>query len=552
MFFNLKYFQEIPIEILSKYLARAYTYETDFYKIINYDLMKSKMNGNYKTFIKILYNGIEIKSFLSFTGKFLYRGSRINKSEVEKIFDYKNKGKLNNIVVFSKAFLSFSEDESKCIQFLGESDDKFLGILFVLKNYNNSRQESNANIQEFSSYKDEKEILFFPGSSFIIKDINYIDNNSKIKIILNYNGKFKEKYNLIYGNKTKLNNLIKTNTITKSIAGKELEFLKDGKYLITQRISNLEKSDYITNIMKAKNLENNEILYIKEIPNDDSFKEKFYNQLTFLLNELKGLNGLYSLKETFSINDSFYLVVDVYDDYLSNYLKKIKPKGLPANLIKKIMLQFKNVFLGLIGGFGERLVIPNNILIKYTNEKNNNFNVYLNENGIFKFDKKDFNLYYCHPDVLHDYIENEDIFIIKDNKIKTKNELFSLGILLYELYFNDLPFYNETDYPLYQNIFVNEIGKTVPIKIDPIKYPFIIKNDENIKYNKEREKKIDEYLKRQNIKYLLNENDFHKVVEYYKKREEVGKDYGFPKEAFSERKAFLIDIEIRRNNWIKN
>ena len=69
MFFNLKYFQEIPIEILSNYLARAYTYETDFYKIINYDLMKSKMNGNYKTFIKILYNGIEIKSFLYFTGK---------------------------------------------------------------------------------------------------------------------------------------------------------------------------------------------------------------------------------------------------------------------------------------------------------------------------------------------------------------------------------------------------------------------------------------------------------------------------------------------------
>ena len=31
------------------------------------------------------------------------------------------------------------------------------------------------------------------------------------------------------------------------------------------------------------------------------------------------------------------MVVDIYDDNLSNYLKKIKPNGLPPNLIKKII-----------------------------------------------------------------------------------------------------------------------------------------------------------------------------------------------------------------------
>lgn len=54
----------------------------------------------------------------------------------------------------------------------------------------------------------KKEILFFPGSSFIIKEINNIDNN-KVQITLNYNGKFKEKYNVIYENKRRLNDLIK-------------------------------------------------------------------------------------------------------------------------------------------------------------------------------------------------------------------------------------------------------------------------------------------------------------------------------------------------------
>ena len=68
LFLNLKNFENIPFEILSKYLARSYTYETDFYKVINYDLMKSIMRDNYKTFIKLLYHGIEIRSFLSYTG----------------------------------------------------------------------------------------------------------------------------------------------------------------------------------------------------------------------------------------------------------------------------------------------------------------------------------------------------------------------------------------------------------------------------------------------------------------------------------------------------
>ena len=86
LYFNLKYFKNIPLEIFSKYSARTYTYETEFYKTINNDLMKSKMNDYYKTYIKILYNGIEIKSFSSFTGQFLYRDSMIKKGSI------KNKG----------------------------------------------------------------------------------------------------------------------------------------------------------------------------------------------------------------------------------------------------------------------------------------------------------------------------------------------------------------------------------------------------------------------------------------------------------------------------
>ena len=61
-------------------------------------------------------------------------------------------------------------------------------------------------------------------------------NDDKIEIILNYNGKFKEKYSFLFDNNDKLNSLIYNNILTKNIAGKKLEFLKGGKYLKGEKL----------------------------------------------------------------------------------------------------------------------------------------------------------------------------------------------------------------------------------------------------------------------------------------------------------------------------
>ena len=76
-------------------------------------------------------------------------------------------------------------------------------------------------IQNFSVYQIEKEILFLPGSSFIIKNIKNIQFN-KIEIILNYNGKFKENYSSIYENQEKLKNLLTKNELTKELSCENL------------------------------------------------------------------------------------------------------------------------------------------------------------------------------------------------------------------------------------------------------------------------------------------------------------------------------------------
>ena len=468
--------------------------------------MKSKINDYYKTYIKILYNGIEIKSFSSYTGKLLYRGSMINKNEVLKMMDYKNQGKLKNIVAFSKAFLSFSEKESEAIKFLKKPDNKIIRAIFVLENYNTNEKESNADIQRFSPFPNEKEILFFPGSSFIIKDIFYNENND-VKIILNYNGKFKERYNILYGNKIKINDLLKRNIITKSIAGKELEFLSNGKYLIIETLSN-ESKGFIKRIMKAKDLKNNEKVFIKEIYDEigASYDEKYYAQLTYLLEKLNKSKYSCTLKDTFTINNNaFYMVVGIYDDNLSNYLKKIKPKGLPPNLILKIMLQLKDCFENLIGEIGERSINPYNILIKYYNEKKDNFDVFLSENGINEFDNTFFSFFYYHPSIIKSKIRYSREFAYIEPGIKMEHELFNIGITLYELFFNNFPFYKKSDEILYKNCVLGDISLK-KVGFDPKEYPLLMK---------------------------------------------------IPKQSYIEPKllikeALILTISERRNNWIKN
>ena len=206
--------------------------------------------------------------------------------------------------------------------------------------------------------------------------------------------------------------------------------------------------------MKAKDLKNNEKVFIKEIFDESfaSYDEKYYAQLTYLLEKLNKSKYSCTLRDTFTINNkSFYMVVDIYDDTLSNYLKRIKQQGLPPNLILKIMLQLKDCFEKLIGELGERSINPNNILIKYYNEKKDNFDVFLSENGIYEFDNNFFSYFYYHPSIIKKKIEYSREFAHKDKYEKMKHELFNIGITLYELFFNNLPFYNKTDELLYEN-----------------------------------------------------------------------------------------------------
>ena len=135
------------------------------------------------------------------------------------------------------------------------------------------------------------------------------------------------------------------------------------------------------------------------------------------------------------------------------------------------------------------------------------------------------------------------------------NELFNIGMFLYELYFNEIPIYMESDYKLYQHIFFKERE----IYYNQKKYPVINENEDNKIYNEERKKNIIKYLENNKVKYNTNYNhyspqDLEDILDKIDKniKSDIINKFGNLKEEISLQQAFLKDIKNRRDKWINN
>ena len=189
--------ENIPIEILSKYYARLYTIESNFYKNLNKGLGLNRIN-NYLPYIKVLYEGVKLKSLPLSNDSVLYRGSKISEHEIAKIKSYlKNKlPDLPSSIVFSKSFLSFAKERAIAESFLknGKKINGLSKVLYILENDFNSgyNLSTHSDLEEISFFEGEKEVLFFPFSSFEIKALNniYFENEIIYEIRLLYLGKY--------------------------------------------------------------------------------------------------------------------------------------------------------------------------------------------------------------------------------------------------------------------------------------------------------------------------------------------------------------------------
>ena len=203
---TIKYLPEIPVELLSKYFSRIYTDpNARFYSDLNKDLRKNRRD-NYLYFIKVLYEGVKLKALPLASNNTLYRGTTISNKEIQIIDQLLEKEKnekvegLPGAVIFSKTFLSFSKDKEVAYNFLSftpnpsNSNEKLSKVLFILeKDYKvDYSLSTHADIEKLSLLPDEREVLFFPFSSFEIKDKKKIkDNIYEIRLL--YLGKYLEK-----------------------------------------------------------------------------------------------------------------------------------------------------------------------------------------------------------------------------------------------------------------------------------------------------------------------------------------------------------------------
>ena len=94
---------ELPIELLAKFYIRIYTDEKSrFYSDLNKDL-RNNMRDNYLHYIKVLYEGVKLKSLPLAQEDNLFRGSNLTQKELEKFIDYSKKEK--KMITWSYSFL---------------------------------------------------------------------------------------------------------------------------------------------------------------------------------------------------------------------------------------------------------------------------------------------------------------------------------------------------------------------------------------------------------------------------------------------------------------
>ena len=191
-------FNDIPEPILSKFFARAYTLESPFYGIMNQNLMKKNYKV-YLTYIKLLYKGIINNSYEPKTNCTLYRGTKLERFEIELLKNIlKNKNNSQEVpIIYSTSFLSFSTDDkiSEKLSSRRESSPENSEVIIKLNPLKEEDEyqimKTNASLREISYYHQENEVLFFPFSSFEL--VNVEEYSEVFLITLNYSLDFKNK-----------------------------------------------------------------------------------------------------------------------------------------------------------------------------------------------------------------------------------------------------------------------------------------------------------------------------------------------------------------------
>ena len=281
------------------------------------------------------------------------------------------------------------------------------------------------------------------------------------------------------------------------------------------------------NVYKALDLTTNEYVALKQIFfNNDEEKSLIINEV----NLMESIDSCYSIKliDKYKKGKYYNLVMELCDDNLYNYVQK--NGKVKIEIIQKILVQLNDVLrLMKSKNMNHRDIKPENILIKYINK--NDFIIKLSDFGLGKqLNSKKF------------FTSNVGTGIFKAPEVENKNynykaDLYSIGIVLYYLYFGEYPIRerkNDYENNEIKDIINNLLEKDCTKRLDwnnYINHPFIINyfnkylninifNDEKYElseiYYPSKKKYIGQLLKGTNIcegKGILYDEDGNKLYE---------------------------------------
>ena len=296
-----------------------------------------------------------------------------------------------------------------------------------------------------------------------------------------------------------------------------------------KKFNNLKKigTGNYTEIFQSENKINHELRAIKVIKLDDikrELEEEYSTEevnkiikdyINILMKEIDNMitcgdNNKNSIKfyESFETENELAIVMELCDINLNKFKKN---KSFNSSEIYEIIHQLNNTFKIMKDKkIVHRNLKPNNILIKY--EKDNKYIMKLCDYGTeenftkIKIHKK--TTYYTSPEIIKASIQSNDNY---------KCDLWSLGVIIYELFFGEKLFKGLNEYALIEeinNFEKSKLKKTNDEKLDDLisklleKYP---------------EKRItwDDYFNHPFLKINSNE-----ITIQYKKTDKYGNDYG--------------------------
>ena len=168
-----------------------------------------------------------------------------------------------------------------------------------------------------------------------------------------------------------------------------------------------------------------------------------------------------SLDECFETDEEFVIIMEKCDNNLFKHLISIKKTPFNPDEIYEILKQLNNSFEIMVNNkIIHRALKPQNILLKYLNEEKSKFLVKLKitYDSCFLDDSSTDSSNFLSSDIGMNY----KIYapeVLKGEKYTEESDLWSIGILIYLLYFKEYPFKGNSKEEILKNITEDEINK---------------------------------------------------------------------------------------------